>query len=166
MNWKALAFFGVLVVAGITSYAIRRLAPAEPTRSASQLNHVGISVSNFDEALEFYVNRMGYKQAFAIPDAAGQPRAVYLQVSRDTFVELLEATPDRPAGSVHVGVEVDDMNAAIGRLKGHGVKVDGPRVGRSKATVAQVDVPDKVSVELLEFGSESLQQKAIDSWGK
>jgi hypothetical protein len=47
---------------------------------------------------------MGYRLAFTIPDASGQPRAVYLQVSRETFVELLEATPARPPGFVHVGL--------------------------------------------------------------
>jgi catechol 2,3-dioxygenase-like lactoylglutathione lyase family enzyme len=65
-----------------------------------RLNHVGINVANFDEALDFYTKKMGYRQAFAIPDAPGQPRAVYLQVSRETFVELLEATSARPAGFI------------------------------------------------------------------
>jgi catechol 2,3-dioxygenase-like lactoylglutathione lyase family enzyme len=129
-----------------------------------RLNHVGISVANMDEAIDFYTKRMGYRLAFTIPDAPGQPRAVYLQVSRETFVELLEATPARPPGFVHVGFEVDDMNGVAARLKQANVKVAQPRVGRTKATVAEVEVPDGVNVELLQFGPESMQRKAIEAW--
>ena len=111
-----------------------------------------------------YTAKMGFRLAFTIPDAPGQPRAAYLQVSRETFVELLEASPARPPGFVHVGFEVDDMNAAAARLKQANVKVAAPRVGRTKATVAEVEVPDGVNVELLQFGPESMQQEAIEAW--
>jgi catechol 2,3-dioxygenase-like lactoylglutathione lyase family enzyme len=67
---------------------------------------------------------------------------------------------------VHVGFEVDDMNGVAARLKQANVKVAQPRVGRTKATVAEVEVPDGVNVELLEFGPDSMQRKAIDSWGR
>ena len=129
-----------------------------------RLNHVGISVANMEEAIDFYTKKMGYRLAFAIPDAPGQPRAVYLQVSRETFVELLEATSARPAGFIHVGFEVNDMSAAIAKLKALNVKVAQSRVGRTKATVAEVEVPDGVNVELLEFGPDSMQRKAMEYW--
>lgn len=169
MLWKALAAaFAACFLAGVLAYALLRVPAAAGVADAPpiRLNHVGISVANLDEAVDFYTKKMGYRQAFAIPDAPGQPRAVYLQVSRETFVELLEATPARPPGFVHVGFEVDDMNAAVGRLKQSNVKVAQPRVGRTKATVAEVDVPDGVNVELLELGPDSMQRKAIDSWGR
>lgn len=117
-----------------------------------------------DQAIDFYTKKMGYRLAFAIPNAPGQPRAVYLQVNRETFVELLEATPQRPPGFVHVGFEVDDMNAMSARLRKANVQVAQPRVGRTKATVAEVEVPDGVNVELLQFGPDSMQRKAIESW--
>ena len=167
MLWKvfAAAFTGCLL-AGVIAYAtIRASLGPEPTPPV-RLNHVGISVANFDQALDFYTKKMGFRQAFVIPDAPGQPRAAYLQVSRETFVELLEATPARPAGFVHVGFEVDDINAAADRLKQDNVKVAQPRVGRTKATVAEVDVPDGVNVELLQFGPDSMQRTAIESWSR
>jgi catechol 2,3-dioxygenase-like lactoylglutathione lyase family enzyme len=165
MYWKVIAAFVATVAGAIAVYATIRLSPAQDQPSM-RLNHVGISVENMDQAIEFYTKKMGYRQAFAIPNAPGQPRAVYLQVSRETFVELLEATPARPPGFVHVGFEVDDMNGVIARLKRSDVAVAQPRVGRTKATVAEVEVPDGVNVELLEFGADSMQRKAIDSWGK
>jgi catechol 2,3-dioxygenase-like lactoylglutathione lyase family enzyme len=167
MAWKAFAAaFAACLIAGVVGYAMLRVQPAAADTPPIRLNHVGISVANLDEAVDFYTKKMGYRQAFAIPDASGQPRAVYLQVSRETFVELLEATPARPPGFVHVGFEVNDIDAAVTRLKQSNVKTAQPRVGRSKATVAEVDVPDGVNVELLQFGPESMQRKAIESWAR
>jgi catechol 2,3-dioxygenase-like lactoylglutathione lyase family enzyme len=166
MNWKTIAAVAAVFVAGIAVGMWARSSPAAGDTPPIRLNHVGISVANMNEALDFYTKKMGYRQAFAIPDAAGQPRAVYLQVSRETFVELLEATPQRPPGFVHVGFEVDDITAAAERLKSANVTVAPPRVGRSKATVAEVEVPDGVNVELLQFGPESMQRKAIESWAR
>ena len=154
MYWK--------IAGAVAVYEATRVSP--PERPSIRLNHVGISVANMDQAIDFYTKKMGYRLAFAIPDAPGQPRAVYLQVNRETFVELLEATPQRPSGFVHVGFEVDDMSATSARLRNANVKVAQPRVGRTKATVAEVEVPDGVNVELLEFGPESMQRKAIESW--
>jgi catechol 2,3-dioxygenase-like lactoylglutathione lyase family enzyme len=167
MHSKAFAAaFAACLIAGVIAYTTLRVSSAAADTPPMRLNHVGISVANLDQAVEFYTKKMGYRQAFAIPDAPGQPRAVYLQVSRETFVELLEATPARPPGFVHVGFEVDDMNAAAARLTAANVKMAAPRVGRTKATVAEVEVPDGVSVELLELGPDSMQKKAIDSWSR
>jgi catechol 2,3-dioxygenase-like lactoylglutathione lyase family enzyme len=165
MLWKVFAAaFTACLLAGVIAYATLRaslgVTPTPPVR----LNHVGISVANFEQALDFYTKKMGFRLAFRIPDAPGQPRAAYLQVSRETFVELLEATPARPAGFVHVGFEVDNMNDAAMRLKDANVPVASPRVGRTKATVAEVEVPDGVSVELLQLGADSMQRQAIESW--
>ena len=44
------------------------------------------------------------------------------------------------------------------------MKVASPRAGRTKATVAEVEVPDGVNVELLQFGPDSMQKQAIESW--
>jgi catechol 2,3-dioxygenase-like lactoylglutathione lyase family enzyme len=163
MLWKIIAGLAATAAGAIAVYMTVRLSPA-PDQPPMRLNHVGISVANMEQAIDFYTKKMGYRQAFAIPDATGQPRAVYLQVSRETFVELLEATPARPPGFVHIGFEVDDMNGVLARLKRSNVTVAQPRVGRTNAKVAEVEVPDGVNVELLEFGPESMQRKAIESW--
>ena len=163
MIWRFIAAFVAVTAGAVAVYQVTRLSPA-PDQPPMRLNHVGISVANMEEAIDFYTKKMGYRLAFAIPDAPGQPRAVYLQVSRETFVELLTATPARPAGFVHVGFEVDDMDGVAARLTRANVKVAQPRVGRTKATVAEVEVPDGVNVELLQFGPGSMQRKAMESW--
>jgi len=165
MIWKIIAGVVATAAGAIAVYMTVRLSPA-PDRPPMMLNHVGISVANIEQAVDFYTKKMGYRLAFMIPDAPGQPRAVYLQVSRETFVELLEATPQRPPGFVHLGFEVEDIAATAERLKSANVTVAPPRVGRTKATVAEVEVPDGVNVELLQFGPESMQRKPIDSWAR
>ena len=110
--------------------------------------------------------RFRRKRSMTLAPFAADRETVSSTTQNGTIVELLEATPARPPGFVHVGFEVDDMNAAVGRLKQSNVKVAQPRVGRTKATVAEVDVPDGVNVELLELGPDSMQRKAIDSWGR
>ena len=165
MLWKVFgAAFAGCALAGVVAYVTIRASLGTEITPPVRLNHVGISVANFDQALDFYTKKMGFRQAFSVPGAPGQPRAAYLQVSRETFVELLEATPQRPPGFVHVGFEVDDMNEAAARLKEASVKMTAPRVGRTRATVAEVEVPDGVNVELLQFGPDSMQRKAIESW--
>jgi hypothetical protein len=51
------------------------------------MNHVGINVPNIPEAVTYYTQKMGYREAFRALDDKGQPRLVYLHISRDTFLE-------------------------------------------------------------------------------
>src|SRR5437660_4261902 len=76
------------------------------------MNHVGISVSNIPEAVTYYTQKMGYREAFRVNDEKGQPRIVYLQISKNTFLELNPVTAQRPAGFSHYGLQVG--NAADG----------------------------------------------------
>ncbi len=62
------------------------------------MNHVGISVPNIDEAVTYYTQKMGYREAFRVNDEKGQPRLVYMQISKNTFLELNPVTAQRPAG--------------------------------------------------------------------
>jgi len=59
------------------------------------VNHVGIYVENFDQAMAFYTQKMGFQEAFTVRDDKGQPVLAYLQASANTFVELQPAGPNR-----------------------------------------------------------------------
>jgi catechol 2,3-dioxygenase-like lactoylglutathione lyase family enzyme len=67
------------------------------------LNHVGIATHNYDAALAFYKDTLGAREAFTIRNPDGTVRITYLQVSRDTFIELLPVAADQPAGIAHIG---------------------------------------------------------------
>lgn len=128
------------------------------------VNHVGINVENFDEAMAFFTQKMGFQEAFTVRDDKGQPILAYVQASPNTFVELQPAGAGRPAGISHVGLQVDDIRATIATLKQRGVTVEEPRASSTKSLIANVSGPSGVRIELSELGPESLQRKAIDSW--
>jgi len=61
-----------------------------------RLNHVGMYVKNFDESMNFYTKTMGFREAFSFNDKEGKPTLTYLQINRDTFLELAPATAVGP----------------------------------------------------------------------
>jgi catechol 2,3-dioxygenase-like lactoylglutathione lyase family enzyme len=140
------------------------LAQGNRLPGTNYLNHVGISVANFDEAFAFYTEKMGFREAFTVRDEKGQPVLAYVQVSRNTFVELQPANASRPPGLTHFGLHVENLREAVASLKRQGVTVEDPRAGRQDSSVANATDPGGVRIELFEFGPQSLQQSAIDSW--
>ena len=70
--------------------------------SGLRLNHVGIYAKDYDESMRFYTQTIGLKEAFTIKDAAGKPTLSYLQITKDTFLEIAPATAERPVGLSHV----------------------------------------------------------------
>jgi catechol 2,3-dioxygenase-like lactoylglutathione lyase family enzyme len=91
------------------------------------VNHVAISVANFDEAFAFYTQKMGFREAFTVRDDKGQPVLAYVQASRNTFVELQPANANRPPGLNHFGLHVENLRATSPPLKQRGVTVEEPR---------------------------------------
>ena len=87
------------------------------------MNHVGINVPNIAEAVTYYTQKMGYREAFRVPDDKGQPRLVYLHISKNTFLELGQANAQRPAGFTHYGLHVDNVAAAVAKFRKNGVRV-------------------------------------------
>jgi len=130
----------------------------------NNMNHVGISVERFDEALAFYTQKMGFREAFTVRDDKGQPTLSYVQVSRDTFVELQPANANRPPGLTHFGLHVQDLKSTVATLKQRGVTVEDPRAGREDSMVANATGPGGMRIEIFQFGPESLQGRAISTW--
>jgi catechol 2,3-dioxygenase-like lactoylglutathione lyase family enzyme len=129
------------------------------------LNHVAVSVADYAGAIEFYGERMGFREAFSFREADGSPYLTYFQVNRNTFVEVMQATPGRPAGCPHFGLEVEHLDSAIEQLRGRGVQVRDPSVSpRTGSRIAVASGPGGVDMELLEFGPQSLHRKVIESW--
>jgi catechol 2,3-dioxygenase-like lactoylglutathione lyase family enzyme len=128
------------------------------------MNHVGINVPNIPEAITYYTQKMGYKEAFRVNDDKGQPRLVYMQISKNTFLELNVANAQRPAGFTHYGLHVDSVAAAVATFRANGVKVSDTNVSDTKAVLANITDPYMGRIELAELPPESLHYKAIQSW--
>jgi catechol 2,3-dioxygenase-like lactoylglutathione lyase family enzyme len=132
--------------------------------SGLRLNHVGIYVKDFDESMRFYTQTMGFREAFTIKNNDGKPVLAYLQITRDTFLELAPSTAERPVGLSHIGIWPLDQGATVATLRARGVKVDDPRVGSTKTSITNVIDPNGVRLELVDFLPGSLPRKAIDEW--
>lgn len=128
------------------------------------MNHVGINVPNIAEAVTYYTQKMGYREAFRVNDAAGQPRLVYMQISKTTFLELNPVNAERPAGFTHYGLHVDSAAAAVARFKASGVTVSATNISDTKAILANITDPYMGRIELAELTPDSLHYKAIQAW--
>jgi len=77
-------FFAAGLFAGLAI----QIGIAQNTNSGVvMMNHVGISVSNIAEAITYYEQKMGYREAFRVNDRKGQPRLV--TCTRDADFSLM-----------------------------------------------------------------------------
>jgi catechol 2,3-dioxygenase-like lactoylglutathione lyase family enzyme len=154
----------VLFVAGILVGTAAQTTLAQ--NDAFVLNHVGLAVPDLTQAAAFYTEKLGYREAFRKSNPQGAPTAIYMQISRSTFLELQQANAERPVGLTHYGLHVDNMKSAVDRFRARGATVSDPTgpSAFSGAVLAQLTVPDGPRIELAELGPNSLQRKAMDGW--
>jgi catechol 2,3-dioxygenase-like lactoylglutathione lyase family enzyme len=154
-----------LFIAGIVvGLAVEAAVAQTQNRGIVGLNHVGISVPNLDAAVAYYTKTMGFPEAFRSVDDKGQVALVYVQISKNTFIELQPANPQRPPGISHFGLHVENMQAATAMFKQRGAKVDPIRVSPTKAILSNVTDPNGVRMELAELPPESQHRQAMERW--
>ena len=113
------------------------------------LDHIGVAVQNVDRALAFYRDALGLEVQAPEDVASQHVRAHFIRVG-ESSLELLEATAPESAiaryvdkrgpGIHHITLRVDDIHAALARLKAKGVRLvdEAPRPGAEGALVAFV----------------------------
>ena len=111
------------------------------------LDHVGIAVTDLEDALGFFRDGLGLEVGPPEDVASQGVRAQFVHTG-PTSLELLQATsPDSPIarflekrgrGLHHVTLRVDDIQAAIDQLRLRGVRLidESPRTGAEGAMVA------------------------------
>jgi lactoylglutathione lyase len=120
--------------------------------------HTMLRVRDLDAALDFFVNKLGLKEARRRDSEGGRFTLVFLSSGAqgdDAEIELTynwdQASP-YPTGRFfgHLAYEVDDIYATCERLQRNGVSIlRPPRDGR----MAFVKSPDGHSIELLQRGN-------------
>jgi methylmalonyl-CoA/ethylmalonyl-CoA epimerase len=130
------------VMARVCPAGAAAIGPAAP-----RLDHIGVAVSDLERALVLYRDALGLEPSAVTDVPTEQVRAVFLPVG-DAAVELLEATGPASAiarsierrgpGIHHLTLVVDDLQAALDRLKSRGVRLvdDTPRPGAHGSLVA------------------------------
>lgn len=113
------------------------------------VDHIGIAVSDLDEALKFWEDAIGVK-CHGIEEVAEQKVKTAFLPIKDTEIELLAGTSeDSPVtkfiekkgeGIQHIAIRVDDLVATLEELKGKGVRLidEKPRIGAGGAKIAFV----------------------------
>ena len=91
---RSLALLAAGIVIGM--FMMQPGAAQQEKAKGLRLNHVGMYVKNFDESINFYTKTMGFREAFAMKDKEGKPTLTYLQINKDTFLEIAPATAERP----------------------------------------------------------------------
>ena len=111
------------------------------------LDHIGIAVADLSAALAFYREALGL-EVDAPEEVASQRVRAHFVTTGGAALELLEATADdspiakyvakRGPGLHHITLRVDDIAAALAKLKAHGVRLidESPRPGAHGSLVA------------------------------
>jgi catechol 2,3-dioxygenase-like lactoylglutathione lyase family enzyme len=155
----------MLFVAGIlVGLTVQAAVAQSQNRGLVGLNHVALSVPNLDEAVAYYTKTLGFPEAFRNLDDKGQPTLVYVQISRNTFIELQPANPQRPPGINHLGIHVENMAAASTMFKQRGANIGETRTSPTKAILNNITDPNGVRIELAELPPESLHRQAMERW--
>ena len=117
--------------------------------------HTMVRVSNLEQSLDFYCNKLGLKEVRRMEHQAGRFTLVFVAPvgQEECAIELTyNWDPEQYAGGRnfgHVAYEVDDIYALCSTLMKAGVTINRPpRDGR----MAFVRSPDNISVELLQKG--------------
>lgn len=130
---------------------------------ALRVDHIGIAVSNLDEALKLYTEVLGLECAGTEVVEEQKVRVAFLPLG-DTEVELLESTSeDGPIakfiekngeGIQHIAFRVDNIEEAIQDMLAKGMKMidEKPRYGAGGAKIAFMHPKstNRVLVELSE----------------
>ena len=148
------------MVVGLTAASV----VAQQNQAVVGLTHVAIAAENVDEVVAYYTEKLGLPEAVRIRNDQGQTTIVFVQVSRDTFLEIQPVNAQRPKGINHLAIHVQDLRATVARLRQQGVTVDEPRLGTTKALLAFTTDSEGNRVELIELPPGSLPRLAIDRW--
>jgi catechol 2,3-dioxygenase-like lactoylglutathione lyase family enzyme len=124
------------------------------------LAHICFIVRDLDKSIAFYRDRLGLSPAFDFLNDKGERFGVYLHVGGRNFVELFRGAPARgstPVSFQHFCLEVDDIRAAVRKLRKSGVEVSPVTMGCDHTLQAWLSDPDGNRIELHAYTPRSRQ---------
>jgi lactoylglutathione lyase len=117
--------------------------------------HTMVRVSDVDRSLDFFCNKLGFREVRRMDSEQGRFTLIYLAApgDQDAELELTHNWDPEPYGEGrnfgHLAYAVDDIYATCDRLMKHGVTINRPpRDGH----MAFIRSPDNISIELLQKG--------------
>lgn len=129
-----------------------------------KIAHVAYHVSNMEQSLDFYVNKLGLEHSFSIENNEGKPWIEYLKITDGQFIELFyggSEPNEHPHAYAHLCLEVEDIHECAGFLKEKGLTLDvEPVQGKDLNWQCWVSDPDKNPIEFMQISEASPQAKA------
>jgi catechol 2,3-dioxygenase-like lactoylglutathione lyase family enzyme len=134
-----------------------------------QLAHLNFVTNDLPRIIDFYVNKLGMKVKFTLNNKEGTPFGYYFECGGTTFLEFFDQTlaVEMWGGKVedlHIGtrykhfcLEVTGLDEFCKALQDKGVAVSSISLGMDNSHQAWIADPDGNAIELMEYGSSSLQ---------
>jgi len=154
----------VVFVAGVLVGVVMQTAGAQvpANQPAVRLNHVAIAVKDLPEALKFYGDKLGFREVVRNPNGM----SAYIQISRDTFLELQQAKDPSLIGLNHWGLEAQDIKSTVATFRERGLTVSEPGAPSAftGGILANVNDPVYGRIELSEQPADGKLRKASENW--
>ena len=132
------------------------------------IGHLALKVRDLDKSLDFWRDRVGFREMDRLRRDDGTTWLVYLRITDTQFLELFPgaATDQAPGeeanGVLHICLDIEDLDVEIARLEKAGVKIVSPiNGGIDNNRGAWIHDPDGNRIELMEMHPNSIQYKAI-----
>ncbi|HLH96714.1 MAG TPA: VOC family protein [Xanthobacteraceae bacterium] len=161
MRGFALFAAGMMVGLGVTAAA----QSVSRNQGVVGLSFVSVSVPDLNQAVEYYTKTLGFAEAYRQLTAAGGLQFVMVQVSKDTFIQLEPATPQRPPGIEHFALQVENLPAVSSMFKQRGATVSDITINKTtKMNHANLTDPNGIRTELIELPPDSPLGQAMALW--
>ena len=131
-----------------------------------RLAHVCIFSTDLAETEAFYRQALGMERHFDF-EKDGKLFGFYLKAGANTFIEVFKGDPGDEGNIRHVALEVDDIDAAIARIRAYGATATDKKLGADQSWQSWTGDPSGVKIELHQYTAASSQltgNKCIVDW--
>ena len=128
-------------------------------KELTRINHIGIRVSNFEVARDFYA-QLGFK--YITGPGGPEPVAIVehpsgininfiLNANQDGNANILMDVPTKHTGYTHVAMEVSDVGAVLAQLSALNIPLSGEPMQHPTGTSFFIRDPDMNVIEFIEY---------------
>ena len=116
-----------------------------------KVQYTTLIVNDLEESAQFYRDVLGFREGYHVDTPDGG--AITIMDSDGASVELI-CNRNYPTGMYSIGTDVDDLDAAIARLKEAGYQTTGPVVTTTVGRMTFVQDPNGIRICLIEHSEE------------
>jgi lactoylglutathione lyase len=140
-------------------------------KGVSAIAHVALKVKDLERSLDFYVDKLGFREMLRLDKPDGSPGVwlVYLRITDGQFLEIFpdgegERAPGWDDTAInHICLGVHDLDAAISDLDRVGIPLLLPKkMAVDGNWQAWIEDPDGNRIELMQMMPGCLQEQAIE----